>query len=221
MSEQKVDFETLHKKLGCYGCKFADKNALGKDACCQHIEGVLTDKDGVCTRRVSITGEKNQDWKETRIIKYAQLEANRKAVEKRWDNDIVLNELQVELKEVLDKIEETEKPYRANIDAIAQQEAGIKLELAKNWNIEDKMFVCNMGTAILKTTKSLHIQNKEKLVNFLIAVNKLPDYIKGFEIAKLRKVKDAGLLEDEVASWDEKKSVAISLKEKTAVEAKK
>jgi len=51
-AEEGIDWEGMHRKLGCYGCKFADKKALGVGACCQNINGVLPDIEGKCNRRV-------------------------------------------------------------------------------------------------------------------------------------------------------------------------
>ena len=45
------DWKRMHLELGCYECKFADGATLGKDACCQHIDGPLPDEDGKCKRR--------------------------------------------------------------------------------------------------------------------------------------------------------------------------
>ena len=36
----------LHKELGCYRCKFADKELLGSGPCCTHDDRPLTDKPG-------------------------------------------------------------------------------------------------------------------------------------------------------------------------------
>ena len=158
--------------------------------------------------------ERMRNWRTDRIAEYAKLEAERQAVSKRFDEDTILNKLQTEVREVLDKLEKAEKPYHASISTLNQQQAGIKLELVETWgSTEDKTFECTAGTATLRTSKSLHIRSKEKLVAFLELNKKLTDFISSFEITKLRKIKDAGMLEDDIATWDEKKNVAISIKE--------
>ena len=43
--------ENMHQRLGCYGCKFADKEALGKDACCTYNGRIEVDEDGRCKMR--------------------------------------------------------------------------------------------------------------------------------------------------------------------------
>ena len=165
---------------------------------------------------MSETDERMRNWRTDRIAEYAKLEASKKALEKRWEENIALNKLQTELRKVLDKIEEAEKPYRASVDARTQQQAGIKSELVDTWSdTEEKTFECDAGTATLRTTKSLNIRDKEKLIAFLELNKKLTDFIKSFEIIKLRKIKDAGMIEDEIATWDIKRNVAISIKETT------
>ena len=152
------------------------------------------------------TAVKETDWKELRIKEYAKLEKDVATI--KHENKLIQQRLELDA-----VIKFAEEPYFKNIEAAQQQQAGIKLELAEKWDTEDKTFKCNAGTATLRTTKSLRIKSKEKLVNFLTTINKLPDFIKGFETAKLRKIKDAGLLGDEIVSYDEKKSIAIKLAE--------
>lgn len=45
--EQSV-IEKMHQRLRCYGCKFADKEALGKDACCKYNGRIEVDEEGRC-----------------------------------------------------------------------------------------------------------------------------------------------------------------------------
>lgn len=154
-----------------------------------------------------------QDWKEKRIAEYAKLEKKITHERNTLLSDSEINKLALE-RDKLDKlIIEKGKQYILNIDAAQQQQAGIKLELAEKWDIEDKTFECAIGTATLRTTKSLHIRSKAKLVAFLELNKKLTEFIKSFEITKLRKIKDAGILEDEIATWDEEKNVAIKIAE--------
>lgn len=163
---------------------------------------------------MSEINERMRNWRTDRIAEYAKLEAKKIAAREHWEENVTLFKLQVELKKVLDKIEKTEKPYRADIDALSQQQAGIKSGLVETWgDTEDKSFECDAGTATLRTSKSLHIRSKEKLVAFLELNKKLTDFISSFEITKLRKIKDAGMLGDEICTYDEKKSISISIKE--------
>ena len=160
--------------------------------------------------------ERMRNWRTDRIAKYARLE-NEIAIEKNeMHTDPELNRLTLE-REKLDKmIVLGGGIYIKNIEALQQQQSGIKLELVDTWGeTEDKTFECDAGTAILRTTKSLNIRSKEKLIAFLDLNKKLTEFIKSFEITKLRKIKDAGMIEDEIATWDIKHNVAISIKETT------
>ena len=152
-----------------------------------------------------------QDWKAEMITAYARLENGIAIETHEMDTDAEINKLLKEWEKLGKMIEQGKRIYFDNIAKARQQQAGIKLELAEKWGIGDKTFECDAGTATLRTTKSLNIRSKEKLVAFLELNKKLTDFIKSFEITKLRKIKDAGMLEDEIATYDEKKSISIHI----------
>ena len=146
--------------------------------------------------------EISKNWKEGLIAEYARIENEIATETNEMVTDPDLIKLMKEQAKLNDMIALLKGTYSKNIEVAQQQQAGIKLELAEK---------CSAGTATLRTTKSLHIRSKEKLVAFLELNKKLTDFIKNFEITKLRKIKDAGMLEDEICTWDEKKSISISL----------
>lgn len=154
-----------------------------------------------------------QDWKTERITEYAKLENIVTIEMRKMGTDPDLDALMRDRVKLNEMIERGQELYLKKIEAAQQQQAGIKLELVDNWYGEEKTFECPAGTATLRTTKSLKIQSKQKLIDFLMLNKKLIDFIKTFEIAKLRKIKDAGFLGDEVVSYDETKSIAIKLAE--------
>ena len=158
--------------------------------------------------------ERMQNWRTDRIVEYARLE-NEIAIEmNEMGTDPDLIKLMREQAKLNDMIALTKGVYTKTIETARQQQKGIKSELEESWgDTEDKTFKCDAGTATLRTNRSLNIKSKEKLVNFLATLNKLPDFIKTFEITKLRKIKDAGLLDDEIASYEENPSVAIKITE--------
>ena len=157
--------------------------------------------------------EVKQDWKTERIAEYAKLEKEIVIESHEMDTDPEINRLLKEWEKLGKMIELGKGIYFDNITKARQQQVGIKLELAEKWDIEDKTFECAAGTATLRTTKSLQIRSKEKLIAFLELNKKLTEIVKSFEITKLRKIKDAGKLEDDIAMWDEKKNVAIKIAE--------
>ena len=155
--------------------------------------------------------QKEQDWKETRIVEYARLGEAIEWETYEMDQDSTLRQAIEDYQGLGELVKQAKSGYLTKIENMQQQQAGIKLELAEKWNIPEKTFECNAGTATLRTTRSLIIRNKQKLIEFLTLNKKLSEFIKGFEITKLRKIKDAGLLENEIATWDEKRSISISL----------
>ena len=165
---------------------------------------------------MSVTDERMQSWRTDRIAEYARLENEITLEMNELRNDPDLIKLMKEQAKLNDMVALAKGMYAKNIEAFQQQQARIKLELVDTWgDTEEKTFECPAGTATLRTTKSLNIRSKEKLVAFLELNKKLTDFIKSFEITKLRKIKDAGMIEDEIATWDIKRNVAISIKETT------
>ena len=155
-----------------------------------------------------------RDWNAAQIAEYARLESEINIQTHELVTDPVRNTFIKEATLLNEKIKDAEGVYLKSIRAAQEQQTGIKAELVDRWlTTEDKTFECPAGTATLRTTKSLHIRSKEKLVAFLELNKKLTEFIKSFEITKLRKIKDAGMLEDEICTWDEKKTVAIKIAE--------
>lgn len=157
--------------------------------------------------------EKLQDWKEQRIAEYAKLEKEITTDMQDMGNDQGLNGLIAKRERLAEIIKISQKVYLEHIEEAQQRQALLKAELADGWDIDDKTFKCPAGTATARTTRSLNIRSKLRLVNFLLRIEKLPEFIKSFDVSKLRKLKDAGLLEDEIASWDEKRNVSIRIVE--------
>jgi len=53
-------WEEEHRILGCYGCKYADLEALGKAACCTRSRRANIDPEGFCLDRVERKGERDE-----------------------------------------------------------------------------------------------------------------------------------------------------------------
>lgn len=163
---------------------------------------------------MSVIDERMRNWRTDIIAEYVRLENDIAIESHEMDTDPELNRLLKEWEKSGKMIEQGKKIYFDNISKARQQQAGIKLELIETWgDAEDKTFKCAAGTATLRINRSLNIRSKEKLVAFLELNKKLTDFIKSFEITKLRKIKDAGLLEDEICAWDETRSIAIKITE--------
>jgi len=45
------DWKSIHEKLGCFGCKYADETQVGIEGCCTYAFKLDIDKDGHCHTR--------------------------------------------------------------------------------------------------------------------------------------------------------------------------
>jgi len=157
--------------------------------------------------------EEKQDWKEERIRLYAKYAKEEARIVQDMETNPKLKEIREAIAAWNKTLNASEEGYKEKITWLQNEQARIKEEFIEKWDITDKTVTCDAGSATLRTTKSLHVRSKEKLVKFLISIEKLPDFIKSFETAKLRKIKEAGLLDNEIATWDEKQSISIKLTE--------
>ena len=155
--------------------------------------------------------DENQKWVGRRITEYMAFEREICIEVREMGNDPALNQLREQRNKLIEMIEVGEGMYTEHIDEMRAQQTNIKEELESNWDTDGKTFKCDAGTATLRTTRSLHIYDKKRLIDFLTTLGKLPEFIKTYEIAKLRKIKEAGLLEDSIANWDETRSVVIKV----------
>jgi len=155
----------------------------------------------------------NSAWKEKLMAEYANVEMNKQATHENMKTLATRIELEEEIAYKQDQLERLKQPYLDKILECEQRQTGIKDELVKRWDIEDKTFKCDVGTATLRTTKSLHIRNKAKLIEFLSLNKKLSEYVKAFDTSKLRKIRESELIGNDVIDWCEKKSMVIIVKE--------
>lgn len=44
--EKEKEMVVVHLQLGCYECRYADEEALGKRACCTFVRGPMVVKEG-------------------------------------------------------------------------------------------------------------------------------------------------------------------------------
>ena len=166
--------------------------------------------------------EGKPNWKEEvmteKTVEYAELEQKKVDAKFLLSRDKTLVDLAKKRDAVNLEIEAREKQPLNTLALVSQRQAAIRMELAEGWGTyEGKTFVCDAGTVTLRETRSFNIRSKKKLVEFLAKLDKVSDYIKTFEIAKLRKVKEAGLLDDDIARWDEHVNTVITLKVKPTV----
>ena len=104
---------------------------------------------------------------------------------------------------------ELERPYNEEIADIASDIDDLHAILIDGWDIDDKTYECEAGSATIRTTKSLRITNKKGLIATLFDLGQLPECIRTWNLSYLRKLKDVNLIGDEIASYDEHQNVVI------------
>jgi len=116
------------------------------------------------------------------------------------------------------QLEALKAPY---IHAIGKQDmilkninehiADIKDNIAREWTLGTTEYKSDAGTIVMRTTKSLIIRSKQKVVEVLRNNNKIEEGINTFKLTFLRKLKDVGILPDDAAYYEPNQSVVISL----------
>ena len=88
----------------------------------------------------------------------------------------------------------------------------IKDTIARDWTLGTAEYKSPIGTVTMRTTKSLKITSKVKVVEVLRSNNKVNEGINTFQLTFLRKLKDVGILPDDAAYYSLKQNVSILLK---------
>jgi len=151
------------------------------------------------------------EMKEEYIEGYLAFEQRKKEIEEEMAKDPAIVELKAKLKAVTHEIEQKESEYQGSIQLCNVSMLSRKEGLMDLWDIEGKTFKCAVGSATIRITRSLKIDNTEKLISILEKIGKLTKCIKSWDLTYLRKLADAGLFDDEeITHYDEKKNVIIS-----------
>jgi hypothetical protein len=149
------------------------------------------------------------DWKDVAISDLIALQSQKKRVtQERAEDEDILN-ASLLMKKAVDKITELEQPYNNKLLEITTHIERLQENFADKWDIADKKYKCDIGEAILRTTKALKIDNKPSLVTLLLKIGKLPECIRSWNLTYLRKLKDAGLIDDMIAHYDENQNVIV------------
>jgi uncharacterized tellurite resistance protein B-like protein len=155
------------------------------------------------------------DWKEGVLREYHILERGRQMVAEKMAKNPSLSKLRLQIKEAQQQLAEQEQEYREDISNCNFETQKIKDDLIERWDIEGKSFECDEGGITIRTTRSLKIDNKERLISTLQQIGKLTQCIKGWDLTYLRKLADVSLLdvdegETNIVHFDEKRNVVIS-----------
>ncbi len=156
--------------------------------------------------------------KETLIAEYAVLEHSIDTIRRDMANAKELNELIMQRNALTKKIAFREAHFETMMQDAETRQKGIKKELKTRWASEDKTFKCASGTATLRTTKSLVITDKGGVIQRLSEI--LPgdldaacERIKTFDITNIRQYKDANLISDDIAHYEQNQNVSIKVTE--------
>ena len=159
-----------------------------------------------------------ENWKEELITEYALITKENKSILQEMADSHELQILREQRTEIIQKIDLLEQSYNVRQGNIDDRIRRVKDALVASWDIDEKTYKCNIGTATLRTTKSLIIKDKIQLMQRLSKVltrhfAEACEYIKTFDLAKIRKIKEINLLDDAIVTWEEKKSVVIKITE--------
>ena len=114
--------------------------------------------------------ERMRNWRTAQIGEYAQAEAEKIQTQRNMTKIPEVIELEKDIAYKQDQLKHITQTYFDKILQCEQLQTDIKAALVDSWgDAEDKTFECATGTATLRTTKSLHIRSKEKLVAIKIA----------------------------------------------------
>ena len=149
------------------------------------------------------------NWKEEAITDYVELEGERVTLEQARAEDQEIKNVEITMKKVVDMLSVLEQPYSTKLLEITQGIEKIKGAIIEGWDITDKTYECDVGTATVRTTKSLRISDKKQLILTLLKIDKLPEAIRTWNISYLRKLKDVDMIDDQIASYDEHQNVVI------------
>jgi hypothetical protein len=153
------------------------------------------------------------EWKEVLINDYFTIDAVIAEHEKALRDDKKLNTLKKQRDKIEDEILEHSRTLTNLIHEAEMKRISIKEQLTKKWDIEDKTFKCDTGSATLRTTKSLIVTDKMALVGRLAEIlnneQKAFDCIRSFDLSTIRKYMDVDLIAGYIAHYDKKQSVVI------------
>jgi hypothetical protein len=154
------------------------------------------------------------DWKEVNIARYLLLKHEKILMDLEMVRDPIISRLCAEIETSKEQLSALESGYKAKIHSYEAQMEDLKEQIKQNWDIEDKTFKCQKGSAAVKTTKSLIVTSKSGLIQRLTAIfedaTKACDCIRTFDLSAIRKYMDADLIDEKIAHYNKKQNVIIT-----------
>ena len=149
------------------------------------------------------------NWKEELITEYIKLQKKRVVIEQERAEDQEIKNVELTMKKVGDALNMLEQPYSTKLLNITSAIETIHETLINGWDIADKTCDYEIGSATIRTTKSLKVIDKKGLIQTLVGLGKLPEAIRSWNLSYLRKLKDVELIADTVAAYEEHQNVVI------------
>ncbi len=154
------------------------------------------------------------DWKEERIGEYCTLSTAIAKLEQSIGEDTEIHTLLEKHVKILKRMTELAEPRNLKIEEAKRRQAVIKGHLMEHWDIEAKTFKCDVGTATVRTSKSLIVADNfgliDRLTELLGSGVRACKCIRTFDLSVIRKYMDADLIDQHIAHYDEKRNVVIS-----------
>lgn len=119
--------------------------------------------------------------------------------------------LEVDAAKLQYELDLRERPYLTTANNAADRQNEIRAIIAEQWDLPTKTYRSSVGTATLRVTKSLIVKSKTKIVDFLVKNGIVEGGVSKFDLRFLRRFKDDGLLPDDAAQFEERRSVTIKL----------
>ena len=153
------------------------------------------------------------NWKEEAIAKYAELEAQKKAVLVTMLEDNDLKTARISVENAAAHLSAFEEAYNDEIEELNAEIENIRISLQTDWDIEDKTYKCAAGSATIRSSKALVITDNgglmDRLTEILSDRRKAYGCIRTFDLTTIRKYMDVGLIAGHIAHYDKKQSMII------------
>jgi hypothetical protein len=149
------------------------------------------------------------NWKDLAIGDLIALQSQKKLIEKNHAEDVDIQNAALLMTKALDKIKDLEQPYNDALLEINTNIESLQKKFVDAWDTPDKTYECKIGTATLRTTKSLIITRKAELITLLTNIGKLPECIRSWNLSYLRKLKDVDMIDETIAYYEEHKNIIV------------
>ena len=149
------------------------------------------------------------DWKREKIGDYRALSAIVAGQKQSITEDNRIEKLKNVITSANEEIQKLSKDREATISEAIKEQRMIKMELLDHWDIDKKTYACDMGSATLRTTKTLEINDQNAILIWLFKLERLESAIRTLDTTYLRKLKDADMIPDSMAYYDSRTNVAI------------